>query len=85
MTILGGVMIGDGAVIGAGSVVTRDIPANTIAVGNPCRPLRPITEDDRALSELGDYWRNAPTFHVEHRPSDRRNRMPIFAGEKELE
>lgn len=52
--ILGGVTIGDGAVIGAGSVVTRDIPASTIAVGNPCRPLRPITEDDRVLSELGD-------------------------------
>ena len=54
VTILGGVTIGDGAVIGAGSVVTRDIPANTIAVGNPCRPLRPITEDHRVLSELGD-------------------------------
>lgn len=54
VNILGGVTIGDGAVIGAGSVVTRDIPANMIAVGNPCRPLRPITEDDRVLSELGD-------------------------------
>ena len=54
VTILGGVTIGDGAVIGAGSVVTRDIPANTIAVGNPCRPLRPITEDDRVLGDLGD-------------------------------
>jgi len=34
-------------VIGAGSVVTKDIPDNFIAVGNPCRPIREITEDDR--------------------------------------
>ena len=46
-TILGGVHIGDEAVIGAGSVVTRDIPPKVVAVGNPCRVLRPITEKDR--------------------------------------
>lgn len=34
-------------VIGAGSVVTKDIPDNVIAVGNPCRVLRAITEEDR--------------------------------------
>lgn len=39
--ILPGVTIGDGAVIGAGSVVTKDIPARMIAVGNPCRPIKP--------------------------------------------
>ena len=33
--------------IGAGSVVTRDIPAGVIAFGNPCRVIRPVTEDDR--------------------------------------
>ena len=38
--ILPGVSIGDGAVIGAGSVVTKDIPARVIAAGNPCRVLR---------------------------------------------
>jgi len=41
--ILPGVQIGDRAVIGAGSVVTRDIPAGVFAAGNPCRVIRPIT------------------------------------------
>ena len=46
-TVLPGVTIGDGCVIGAGSVVTRNIPANTVAAGNPCRVLRSISEADR--------------------------------------
>ncbi len=41
------VKIGANTVIGSGSVVTKDIPANVIAVGNPCRVLREITEEDR--------------------------------------
>ena len=45
--ILPGVNIGDNSVIGAGGVVTKDIPANTVAVGNPCRALREIGERDR--------------------------------------
>ncbi|MBQ8596252.1 MAG: galactoside O-acetyltransferase [Lachnospiraceae bacterium] len=45
--ILPGVTIGDHAVIGAGSVVTKDIPANVIAVGNPCKVLREITDRDK--------------------------------------
>lgn len=45
--ILPGVTIGRGSVIGAGSVVTRDIPENVVAVGSPCRVLRPITDHDR--------------------------------------
>lgn len=45
--ILPGVTIGDNSVIGAGSVVTKDIPADVVAVGNPCKILRPITEKDR--------------------------------------
>lgn len=44
--ILPGVTIGDNTIIGAGSVVTRNIPANVIAAGNPCKVIRPITEDD---------------------------------------
>lgn len=45
--ILPGVHIGNNAVIGAGSVVTKDIPDNVIAAGNPCRVIREITEADR--------------------------------------
>ncbi|WP_238858602.1 MULTISPECIES: maltose acetyltransferase domain-containing protein [unclassified Clostridium] len=45
--ILPGVTIGDNSVIGAGSVVTHDIPENVIAVGNPCRVLRKISEHDK--------------------------------------
>lgn len=40
--ILAGVTIGDNVTIGAGSVVTHDIPSNTVAVGNPCRPIKSI-------------------------------------------
>jgi len=55
VTILPGVQIGSGSVIGAGSVVTKDIPENVVAVGNPCRVLRPITEKDRlAAGDWGD-------------------------------
>lgn len=46
-SILPGVSIGDNTVIGAGSVVTKDIPENVVAVGNPCRVLREINEHDR--------------------------------------
>ena len=44
VTILAGVTIGDNVTIGAGSVVTQDIPSNVIAVGNPCRPIKPIPQ-----------------------------------------
>ncbi len=46
VVILPGVSIGEHSVIGAGSVVTKDIPDHVIAVGNPCRVLRRITEED---------------------------------------
>ena len=44
VVVLPGVTIGDGAVIGAGSVVTRDVPAGMFAAGNPCRPIRPAED-----------------------------------------
>ncbi len=47
VVVLPGVTIGDNTVIGAGSIVTHDIPANVVAVGNPCRVMRPIGEHDR--------------------------------------
>lgn len=43
-----GITIGDNSVIGAGSIVTRNIPDNVIAFGNPCRIIRNITEDDKS-------------------------------------
>lgn len=46
VSILPGVTIGRDSVIGAGSVVTKDIPSGVIAVGNPCRVIRKITEAD---------------------------------------
>ena len=59
VTILPGVTIGENSVIGAGSVVTKDIPANVVAYGNPCHVAREIGEHDDVY-----YWRdrviNAP-------------------------
>ena len=53
--VLPGVTIGDNTVIGAGSIVTKDIPANVVAVGNPCRVLREIGQKDREM-----YFRGRP-------------------------
>ena len=57
VTILPGVEIGDGCVIGAGSVVTRSIPANSFAAGNPCRVIRTLGDADSMANKpeiLGD-------------------------------
>lgn len=45
-----GVTIGDNVVIGSGSVVTKGIPSNVVAAGNPCKVIREITQKDK------DYW-----------------------------
>ena len=49
MHVCPGVHIGSNVVIGAGSVVTKDIPDWSIAAGNPCKVIRSITEDDKRL------------------------------------
>lgn len=46
-SVLQGVSIGENSIIGAGSVVTKDIPANVIAAGNPCKVIRPIKKADQ--------------------------------------
>jgi acetyltransferase-like isoleucine patch superfamily enzyme len=48
-----GIKIGDNSVIGSGSVVTKDIPSNVVAAGNPCRVIREITGEDKIY-----YFRN---------------------------
>lgn len=47
--VLPGVTVGDNTVIGAGSVVTKDLPSNVVAVGNPCRVIREVGDHDRAF------------------------------------
>ncbi len=54
--ILPGVHIGNNTVIGAGSVVTRDVPGFVIAAGNPCRVIREITEEDRKYYYKDREW-----------------------------
>lgn len=51
VVVCGGVTIGDGCVIGAGSVVTRDLPANSLAAGVPCRVIHEITESDSMIHQ----------------------------------
>lgn len=46
-TVLPGVSIGGNTIIGAGSVVNKDVPSNVIAAGNPCKVIRAITEADK--------------------------------------
>lgn len=61
-TILPGVTIGENSVIGAHSLVTKDVPANVVAYGNPCRVVREINEHDDVY-----YWRDRrinPPFDV---------------------
>lgn len=47
--VMPGVTIGDNVVIGGGSIVVKDIPSNSVAVGNPCKVIRTITEADKKI------------------------------------
>ncbi|NMM93021.1 sugar O-acetyltransferase [Bifidobacterium oedipodis] len=59
VTVCPGVTIGSDVVIGAGSVVVKDIPSHSVAVGNPCRVVREIGDTDR------EYWeRKAAEYHA---------------------
>lgn len=53
VVVMPGVKIGDNSVIGAGSIVTKDVPANCVAFGNPCRVVREIGEYDRQYYAKG--------------------------------
>ena len=54
--LLPGVTVGSNVVIAAGSVVSRDLPDNVVAAGNPCRPVRAITRDDRDFCLRGQLF-----------------------------
>lgn len=58
--VMPGVTIGDNVVIGGGSVVVKDIPSNSVAVGNPCRVIRAITDEDKQRS-----WDRSPSGKAE--------------------
>ena len=53
VTVLPGITVGDNSIVGAGSVVTKDVPANAIVAGNPARLIRMITEEDDVTYEKG--------------------------------
>lgn len=59
VTLCPGVTIGDNTVIGAGSVVTKDIPSNVVACGNPCKVIKEITEKDK------DYYYKDRKFDID--------------------
>lgn len=59
VTILPGVRIGYGAIVGAGAVVTKDVPAMTIVAGNPAKAIREINEEDKK------YWKNQYEKYLE--------------------
>ena len=78
--VVPGVTIGENTVIGAGSVVTKDIPANVVAVGNPCHVLRPIERTrqrvflSRSKNQLGNIITSESQW-LQRRSYELRNRI----------
>ncbi len=69
--VLPGVTIGENSVIGAGSVVTKDIPENVVAFGSPCKVYREINEHDKSIiSETDDLM----SSRRESKRADKENR-----------
>lgn len=67
MSVLPGVMIGDNTVVGCGAVVTKDLPANSLAVGNPAKVIKTIGEAERVYWEKKreEYYKNKALFENE--------------------
>lgn len=63
--ILPGVNIGSNTVIGAGAVVTKDIPAGVVAVGNPCKPIKEITDEDKPYYYKDRRFDNEAWDHIQ--------------------
>ena len=63
--VLPGVQIGDNVIIGAGSVVTKDIPSNSIAVGNPCKVIKTKPDYINRL-KLSDFNRKIPDEFLDY-------------------
>lgn len=67
VSVLPGVMIGDNTVVGCGAVVTKDLPANSLAVGNPAKVIKTIGEAERVYWEKKreEYYKNKALFENE--------------------
>ena len=89
--VLKGVTIGDNCFIGAGSIVTKDIPSNSVAVGIPCRAVMTIDEYytkrlEKSEYEAFEYARSIKErFHRDPCPSDFWEEFPLFVSGDEIE
>jgi acetyltransferase-like isoleucine patch superfamily enzyme len=82
-TIMRGVRVGEGSVIGAASVVTKDIPPYVVAVGSPCAPIRRRFDDDELREHLGRRGRSPEQVEalVDRRARALAGRLPATAKE----